>query len=65
MQCHVEMTETMIDSWCQHWAQEGVPASVSVQTPQQMRVSVSDRITAMRNIADRLYGRWISGLQPD
>ena len=65
MQCHIEMTETMIDSWCQHWAQEGVPASVSVQTPQQMRGNVSDRITAMRNIADRLYGRWISGLQPD
>jgi GMP synthase-like glutamine amidotransferase len=63
MQCHVEMTETMITSWCQHWAQEGVPASSSVQTPQQMQDSLSARIKAMRVTADRLYGRWLSGLQ--
>ncbi|MCF8178591.1 MAG: type 1 glutamine amidotransferase [Sulfuritalea sp.] len=62
MQCHVEMTDTMIRSWCQHWTVERVPASASVQTPEQMQEGMEARITAMRQVADRLYGRWIKGL---
>jgi GMP synthase-like glutamine amidotransferase len=62
MQCHVEMTDTMIQSWCQQWAAEGVPASASVQTPRQMQTDIDVRIAAMRTVADRLYARWIRGL---
>ena len=62
MQCHVEMTDTMIQSWCRQWAAEGVPASASVQTPQQMQTDIDRRIASMRVVADRLYGRWIRGL---
>jgi GMP synthase-like glutamine amidotransferase len=62
MQCHVEMTDTMIRSWCQQWAAEGVPSSASVQTPEQMEVNLEARIVAMRAVADRLYGRWLKGL---
>ncbi len=65
MQCHVEMTETMIRSWCQQWAAENVPASASVQTPQQMGANMAARISAMRAVADRLYMRWIAGLKRD
>ena len=63
MQCHVEMTPTMIESWCAHWAAEGVPASASVQTPEQMQAGIEARIAAMRVVADRLYARWSTGLK--
>ncbi|MDP2133114.1 MAG: type 1 glutamine amidotransferase [Sulfuritalea sp.] len=63
LQCHVEMTETMIRSWCQQWDAEGVPASASVQTPEQMEENMVARIAAMRVVADRLYARWSEGLR--
>ena len=63
MQCHVEMTETMIRSWCQQWTAENVPASASVQTPEQMEKNMESRIAAMRAVADGLYTRWIEGLR--
>lgn len=62
MQCHVEMTDTMIRSWCRQWAAENSPPSASVQMPQQMEANMEVRIAAMRTVADRLYGRWIKGL---
>ena len=63
MQCHVEMTPTMIESWCRHWDAEGVPASASVQTPEQIQTGIEARLTAMRTVADRLYARWSAGLK--
>ncbi|MDK9703659.1 MAG: type 1 glutamine amidotransferase [Sulfuritalea sp.] len=65
MQCHVEMTDSMIRSWCLQWAAEGVPPSASVQTPAQMEENIDARIMAMRAVADRLYSRWIEGLRRD
>ncbi len=62
MQCHVEMTDSMIRSWCQQWSAERAPASASVQTPEQMQEGMEARIAAMRLVADRLYSRWIRGL---
>lgn len=63
MQCHVEMTESMIRLWGRHWAAENVVASASVQTADEMYAQLDERIARMRVIADRMYGRWISGLQ--
>jgi GMP synthase-like glutamine amidotransferase len=65
LQCHVEMTDSMIRTWCRQWAAECVPASASVQTPTQMEERMEDRIAAMRVVADRLYDRWIGGLRKD
>jgi len=62
MQCHVEMTDTMIRSWCRQWAAENAAPSASVQTPEQMLEAMEARIEAMRAVADRIYGRWIVGL---
>ena len=62
LQCHVEMTDSMIGTWCEQWAAEGVPPSASVQTPDQMQAGLAARIAAMRAAADRLYARWIRGL---
>jgi GMP synthase-like glutamine amidotransferase len=63
LQCHVEMTDSMIRTWCQQWEAEGVPPSASVQTPEQMQNGMEVRIAAMRVVADRLYGRWVQGLK--
>jgi len=62
MQCHVEMTGSMIASWCRQWAAENAAPSASVQTPEQMQTGMEARIEAMRAVADRIYGRWIRGL---
>ena len=63
LQCHVEMTNSMIRLWGGQWAAENVPASASVQTPAQMEENMDARIAAMRVVADRLYARWIGGLR--
>ena len=65
MQCHVEMTDSMIRTWCQQWEAETVPASASVQSPEQMQSGMESRIEAMRVVADRLYSRWVRGLKRD
>lgn len=66
MQCHVEMTPEMIAAWCAGWESEvaGLPAlPPPVQTPAQMREETAYRLPAMRELANRLYGTWIRGLQ--
>jgi GMP synthase-like glutamine amidotransferase len=65
MQCHVEMTHTMIGSWCRQWGAENAQPSASVQTPEQMLADMDRRIAAMRVVADRLYARWTAGLARD
>jgi GMP synthase-like glutamine amidotransferase len=63
MQCHVEMLDSMIESWSREWAAETAAPSASVQTPEQMKEGMERRLTAMRLVADRLYEKWIEGLQ--
>jgi GMP synthase-like glutamine amidotransferase len=65
MQCHVEMTEAMIRLWCRQWAGECATPSASVLTPEQMSERIEERLAAMRVAADRLYARWIGGLNKD
>lgn len=66
MQCHVEMTEAMIASWCESWHDEvaglGDTLPASVQTPATMLAEVPTGLAAMRRLADRLYGEWLKGL---
>lgn len=65
MQCHVEMTEQLIDSWCESGAQEiaGSRASPAVQSAEQMKSRMQEKIVAMRRVANRLYDRWVEGLR--
>lgn len=64
MQCHVEMTEALIDAWCESGAEEIAASKTSpaVQSPEQMRKKLQGRLAAMRGIANRLYDRWAHGL---
>jgi hypothetical protein len=65
MQCHVEMTEQLIDSWCEAGAEEiaGSKASPGVQSAEQMKNGMQEKIVAMRRVADHLYDRWTKGLR--
>lgn len=65
MQCHVEMTEHLIDSWCETGADEiaGSKASPAVQSAEQMQSRMREKIVAMRRVADRLYDYWAKGLK--
>ena len=63
MQCHVEMTEAMIRLWNRQWVDENAIPGPSVQRPEEMYERIDERIAAMRVAADRLYARWISGLE--
>ena len=63
MQCHVEMTPAMIEDWCGDWESENAdPSLPSVQRPDDMRAAMDTNLRALNALADRLYGRWISGL---
>lgn len=64
MQCHVEMTPEMIDTWCEQWADEAASVSDhgSVQTPSQMSDGVATNLSPMRQLSQQLYSVWIRGL---
>ena len=64
MQCHVEMTEQLIESWCESGADEIAAAkSPAVQTPDQMRRGMEGRLGELRAVATRLYDHWAEGLR--
>ncbi len=65
LQCHVEMTEAMIASWCDVGGEEIAAASASpgVQTPRQIQALNETNLPVMRAVADRLYGHWAQGLR--
>ena len=64
MQCHVEMTEELVKSWCETGADEiaesGGPA---VQSPQRIRQGMQAKLVALRSVASRLYDQWVKGLK--
>lgn len=65
MQCHVEMTEELIRTWCQDWAKEVEALAgrmASVQTPAEMEQGISEKVRALNAVAARIYDRWITGL---
>ncbi|MEI6737080.1 MAG: type 1 glutamine amidotransferase [Pseudomonadota bacterium] len=63
MQCHVEMTQKLIQAWCRDWESEHVdPQLPSVQTPDEMMAEMRDNLVELNRIADRLYGTWCEGL---
>ena len=68
MQCHVEMTRGMIETWARLGRDEieaGIEAGAAVQTGAQMMVDVDVRLEALQRVAERDYSRWTQGLAPD
>jgi GMP synthase-like glutamine amidotransferase len=65
MQCHIEMTPGMIADWCEGGAREIAAArdSPAVQPASVIQAEVGERLPALHAIADRVYARWIEGLE--
>lgn len=64
LQCHVEMTEALVETWCAEGAGEiaAAAASPGVQPPDEIRRDLRERIAALHAVADALYERWSRGL---
>lgn len=66
MQCHIEITEELIEGWCETGADEircNLGRSAAVQTPEQMRENLPDKLNALHAVADRVYDRWTQALR--
>jgi GMP synthase-like glutamine amidotransferase len=64
MQCHVEMTEELINAWLASGADEMKTscASPAVQEVDEIRRDVRTRLAALNEVANRIYDRWTDGL---
>jgi len=64
MQCHVEMTEELVELWLHGGAEEirEAAASPGVQKPEEIQRNLEQRLEALHAVADRIYDRWSQGL---
>lgn len=64
LQCHVEMTPTMINDWCAHWDQDcaGLPAQPNIQTVSHIQADIETFLPSLQAFADQLYSQWIKQL---
>ncbi len=64
MQCHVEMTRDMIDTWCAVGADEIAQstASPAVQPVQLIMAQVEEKLPQLNAVARRIYSHWIMNL---
>ena len=64
MQCHVEMTRELIESWLASGAEEidASRSSPGVQDPAEIRRDLHDRLAKLNEIANRIYDRWLESL---
>ncbi|KAF0206179.1 MAG: glutamine amidotransferase [Gallionellaceae bacterium] len=64
LQCHVEMTESMISEWCEVGADElaANAGSPAVQSAATMQAQMSDKLPELHRVAAQLYRHWLHGL---
>lgn len=63
MQCHVEMTESLIHDWATNWAHDLAPADTpmaSIQSASRLFADTPEKLTVMRRATERLYEQWLS-----
>lgn len=59
LQCHIEMTSTMVRDWAQVNDAEIAQPSATVQNATQMTDRLDQRIQQLHQYADALYTRWL------
>ncbi|NQY63807.1 MAG: type 1 glutamine amidotransferase [Alteromonadaceae bacterium] len=62
MQCHVEMTESMLTCWVNNYPDELQNESSSEQTPEQITKNIVENVSALNRVAEQLYGKWVNTL---
>jgi GMP synthase-like glutamine amidotransferase len=64
MQCHIEMTPALINSWCEGGADEITASdSPAVQSVTVIKDAVEANLPALHHLANDVYARWIGGLK--
>ncbi|MCW5622540.1 MAG: type 1 glutamine amidotransferase [Burkholderiales bacterium] len=64
LQCHIEMTDELVRSWCDAGRREiGRGGSPGVQSVAAIVSHLPERLGALHEVADTVYGRWIQGLK--
>jgi GMP synthase-like glutamine amidotransferase len=63
LQCHVEMTRELVETWCRTGATE-LPArsSAHLQSAVDLNSDLPARLAALHQVADSIYARWSQGL---
>ena len=61
MQCHLEITEKMVSTWYETGADEIENSSgPAVQSFEEVQANLTNRVTALNEIAKNLYLKWVS-----
>jgi GMP synthase-like glutamine amidotransferase len=66
LQCHIEMTPELIAAWCKSGAREierNLKKSPAVQPVNEIQRDLDHRLAELHRVADRIYDRWVAGLQ--
>ena len=63
LQCHIEMTRDLVETWLASGASE-LPStsSASAQSASDIRRDMDARLAALHAVADDVYARWAQGL---
>ncbi len=63
LQCHIEMTEELVGSWCASGAREiAASSSPGVQPAEAIRADLETKVAALHRVADAAYDRWTAAL---
>jgi GMP synthase-like glutamine amidotransferase len=63
LQCHIEMTAEMVDTWCAAGAGEiAASRSPAVQPEASIRAATAAWLPRLHHAADAVYDQWTSGL---
>jgi GMP synthase-like glutamine amidotransferase len=64
MQCHIEMTRDLVNSWCASGIREIEQSrSPAVQPIDAIQSNLDARVAALNRLAADIYQRWINGVQ--
>jgi GMP synthase-like glutamine amidotransferase len=63
-QCHIEMNEPLVRSWCETGAREiNRSRSPAVQPLDAILTDLDVKCRALHDVADSVYARWVDGLK--
>ena len=63
-QCHIEMTQELVESWCRLGADELPTRSTAQrQSAADLQSDLDARLAALGAVADGVYARWAQGLK--
>ena len=63
LQCHIEMTVEMVQSWCEAGSSELAHSTqhAGVQQAAEIQRDLAQRVNALHAVADHIYARWLEG----